>query len=61
MAEKIFCSCCGKQIVSYPVISTDSLVTNGPVISMGPSLGVCCKFCAIDLDEDGLFPEEHHI
>jgi hypothetical protein len=61
MAEKIFCACCGKQLVSYPVISTDKLVTNGPVISMGSPLGVCCKFCATYLDKNGLFPEEHEI
>lgn len=25
---------------------------------MGPSLGFACGYCAEDLDDDGLFPEE---
>ena len=55
---KIYCACCTKQIVSYAVNESDKLCTNGPVVSMGPTLGVACRFCARDLDENGNFPEE---
>lgn len=59
MTSKIIkCACCGKQIVKYSVSRYDEFSTNGPVVFMGPTLGVSCKYCSEDLNENGLFPEE---
>jgi hypothetical protein len=55
---RIICACCGRQIVSYQVSIRDKFFTNGPLTSMGPTLGVACRECSKDLDENGLFPEE---
>ena len=53
------CCCCGKQIVDYQVGRTDEYrTTKTGAVSMGASLGFACGYCAEDLDEDGLFPEE---
>jgi hypothetical protein len=57
---KIYCCICGRQVVSYPCQQNDKLITNGPVTYMGPTLGVACRFCSVDLDENGLFPEEQY-
>ena len=56
---KIYCCCCGKQAVSYPVSPNDEART----IREGGRAGfkvdeIFCGYCAKDLDENGLFPEE---
>lgn len=56
---KIYCCCCTKQIVSGEVKKQDEYVTQ----SRGSRFmceGVICGFCAEDLDENGLFPEERN-
>lgn len=54
--KKIYCFCCGKQIVNYH-IENDDYITCGPVKFMGCGK-YCCFECGKDLDENGLFPEE---
>ena len=53
---RVNCCCCARQIVSYQ--QNDKYVTSGPVVRMGPDK-YCCFECSKDLDENGLFPEEH--
>ena len=53
------CPCCAKQVVSYHVSRHDKECT----IRKGGRAGftsseVFCGYCAEDLDENGLFPEE---
>lgn len=53
------CCCCGKQIVDYQVGRNEEYCTiKDRAVSIGPSLGFVCGYCAEDLDEEGLFPEE---
>lgn len=53
------CCCCGKQIVDYQVGRNDEYRTiKAGIVPIGPSLGYACGYCAEDLDENGLFPEE---
>lgn len=54
----IRCSCCGKQAVSYNVSEYDKHCTilQGAKADFGNQ--VICGYCARDLDEYGLFPEE---
>jgi len=54
----VYCSCCCKQVVDQRNCSPhDSRVTRalGAVADVN---GIICGFCAKDLDENGLFPEE---
>lgn len=55
----INCSCCTKQCVSYKVPITDKYCTilKGAVASFNSNERIC-GYCAKDLDENGLFPEE---
>ncbi len=53
---RITCACCGKQIVSYPCVE-DKWIAPGPPISLGFNAW-CCSICGIELNENGLFPEE---
>lgn len=55
-AMKIICSCCGRQIVSYPC-TPDKYITPGPAVSLGWG-NWCCAICGKDLDENGMFPGE---
>lgn len=53
------CCCCGRQAVSWQTDPRDAHVTT----LQGARAGfrgdeVFCGHCAIDLDENGLFPEE---
>ena len=55
----IRCCCCGKQCVSYNVPPDDKHCT----IMRGGKAAfkhneIFCGYCAVDLDENGLFPEE---
>ena len=54
------CSCCAKQIVNYGVAHYDKRVTTsaGAVKDVGNKM--ICGFCAEELDENGLFPEERN-
>ena len=56
---KIYCACCGKQLVDYHVSNHDSRVTipNGSKPMISPTERIC-GYCAKDLDKDGCFPEE---
>lgn len=56
---KVYCSCCAKQAVSYPVYPNDKYCTvrEGGVASGTPG-EIICRYCAVDIDENGLFPEE---
>lgn len=54
----IHCCCCGKQVVSWKPNHDDYVTT-----LVGARAGfnrneVFCGYCAEDLDENGLFPEE---
>lgn len=56
---KIFCTCCGKQAIKKEVSRDDDLVTTLiGAKTMFKSDEFICGFCAEDLDENGLFPEE---
>ena len=56
--KKIYCCCCGRQLVSYETASNDKHI----VCSKGAKAGfpgtAFCRDCGADLDENGLFPEE---
>lgn len=59
MSNRIVCSTCCKQVVSYPVSMFDERRTSGPVtLLVGDK--VMCVYCSreADLDENGLYPEE---
>ena len=55
---KIYCSVCGKQIISAYTYENDKYVTT----SIGAKADCCgkvlCGHCSKDLDQYGLFPEE---
>lgn len=53
------CCCCGRQAVSGVTDPRDSYVTTLQGARAGfRSDEVFCGHCAVDLDENGLFPEE---
>jgi len=56
---KIYCCTCGKQAVNYNVSPYDENLTilKGSKAAF-KSNEVFCGYCAVDLDENGLFPEE---
>lgn len=56
--NKTICHCqvCARQIVDYSA-NSDHIVGGKPhTIMVG---GFCCHICAAELDENGMFPEEH--
>ena len=54
-----YCCCCGRQAVPRATDPRDSLVTTLQGARAGFSSNeVFCGHCAVDLDENGLFPEE---
>jgi len=57
--EVLHCCCCGRQAVSRPTDPRDSRVTTlqGARAAFNRD-EVYCGHCAVDLDENGLFPEE---
>ena len=56
---KIVCCCCGKQAINQRVSRDDKYVTILEGAKPGFSAGECyCGYCAEELDENGLFPEE---
>jgi hypothetical protein len=58
--RRIYCCCCGKQAVwdQYPSIY-DKYITKMEGSKAGFKFDeVFCGYCAMDLDENGLFPEE---
>ena len=58
--RRIFhCCCCGRQAVSRATDPRDTHVTTLQGARAGFSSNeVFCGHCAVDLDENGLFPEE---
>jgi len=55
---RIYCSCCGRQLVSYLTNPDDKLIVNKDNAVVLDNNSIACHECAKDLDEDGLFPEE---
>lgn len=56
----IYCSCCGKQAVNRIIDRGDYITTLiGAVVSTVHNECIC-GYCAADLDENGLFPEERY-
>lgn len=56
---RIYCVCCGKQAVNYHVSERDPHCTIIEGGRAGFKPGECyCGYCAQDMDENGLFPEE---
>ena len=56
MSKKYYCCCCGRQITKNKV--SNDYECPMPCVFMGPGVGYCCADCSVDLDNDGLFPEE---
>ncbi len=54
----IRCSACGKQLVKRSVPKDDKYITTLSGAKRGFGQEVFCGHCAVDLDENGLFPEE---
>jgi hypothetical protein len=51
-----YCCCCGRQMVQLPF---DKKITTSSKCAVSMGFGQwCCPECAVDLDENGLFPEE---
>lgn len=58
----IYCECCGKQAVSYLVPRNDKYCTVRLGAKSGFKSDTCiCGYCAEELDENGLFPEERRL
>lgn len=56
---KIYCSCCAKQIIHGCPSKSDVNVTTSIGVKSGfSSDSPICGYCAEELDEYGLFPEE---
>ena len=57
--NRVRCSCCAKQIVTERFGRNDPQCTiaEGAVADVAPGQAIC-GYCAQDLDENGLFPEE---
>ena len=53
---KVYCSCCARQIVSYP--ASDRHIVGGKPAIHDVGGKFICHECAEDLDEYGRFPEE---
>lgn len=54
---KHYCSCCGRQFVDI-VWDKSILVSKYGAVVLGFSQ-FACHDCAEDLDENGMFPEDH--
>jgi len=54
----VYCDCCGRQVIQHLTDRNDPHCTTsqGAVASFPPN--VICGYCAEELDENGLFPEE---
>ena len=60
MGNRIYCCCCSKQILKDDNISRrDNYVTTAKNAKYDCCGKIICGYCAEDLDENGLFPEEH--
>lgn len=56
---KIICVCCCKQAVNQDVSRNDPYLTTLEHARAGFGKGECyCGYCAEEMDENGLFPEE---
>lgn len=56
---RIYCCCCGKQAIDGPVSRYDQHVTKIDGGRTGFKKGeIFCGYCAEEMDENGLFPEE---
>ena len=54
-----FCCCCGKRALPGPIAADNPAFTTLDGAKAGFRVDeVFCGYCAQDLDEDGLFPEE---
>jgi transcription elongation factor Elf1 len=54
---KFHCCVCGRQIVSYDCDSEHAIDVKGSKAGV-KAYEVFCRKCGVDLDENGLFPEE---
>ncbi len=65
-AIRVYCCVCGKQAVSYmgsPIgqnYDPDTTTFEGGRAGFKPN-EIFCGYCAKDLDENGLFPEERSL
>lgn len=57
---RLYCCCCGKQAIKdYKPSRYDKYTTTLEGSRSGFNLGeVFCGYCAEEMDENGLFPEE---
>lgn len=56
---KIYCVCCAKQAIDREVPRNDKYCTILEGARSGFKSDECyCGYCAEEMDEDGLFPEE---
>lgn len=58
---KVYCSCCAKQITNAHVLreNKEMTIAQGAKASFGNQK--ICGYCADELDENGLYPEERAI
>ena len=57
---RIVCVVCGRQALDADIPARDKYTTTLKGARAGFKYGECyCGHCAEDLDENGLFPEEH--
>lgn len=54
----IRCSTCGRQAIKGPADTKYTTTLDGAKRGFGSE--VFCGHCAVELDEDGLFPEERN-
>ena len=54
--NRLVCDCCARQIV-HGTGKGNTWVTFGPVTLLGINQHSCAE-CSVDLDSNGLFPEE---
>lgn len=57
--NKLYCCCCARQFV-HQVWDSKIMVSYQQSTFMGQNKYACID-CSEDLDENGLFPEEHYL
>lgn len=57
--RRVVCPCCGKQLVHSGASAGDKFCTTWKGARASGTAGeAICGYCAEDLDENGMFPEE---